>query len=258
MAEAVSRSTLQKLQKEYEDVLVQLVVCSYAEQLGQEYLSEIQQLNQSSGPVPREALRRLHRAQRRSSFRVHSKAIYQASKRVLQTAAMFVLAILVAFSFTMVTVEAARKKVFSFISQWSEDLSSFTTQIEGVGSTDSPYIPTPARPEMSFAWLPDSLPEGYVEENRSVIIPGVQESVIYRKSETEDITLDLTELQVSASLDIENADRIEKFAINDGDGYLIQKNGYTTIWWNDGNYQYSISGTISMEEALKLAEETGF
>ena len=41
-------------------------------------------------------------------------------------------------------------------------------------------------------------------------------------------------------------------------GYLIQKNGYTTIWWNDGNYQYCISGAVSMEEALKLAEETGF
>ena len=153
MAEAVSRSTLQKLQKEYEDVLVQLVVCSYAEQLGQEYLSEIQQLNQSSGPVPRDALRRLHRAQRRSSFRAHSKAIYQASKRVLQTAAMFVLAILVAFSFTMVTVEAARKKVFSFISQWSEE-SSFTAQIQGVGSADGPYIPTPARPEKSLHGCP--------------------------------------------------------------------------------------------------------
>lgn len=258
MAEAVSRSTLQKLQKEYEDVLVQLVVCSYAEQLGQEYLSEIQQLNQSSGPVPRDALRRLHRAQRRSSFRAHSKAVYQASKRVLQTAAMFVLAILVAFSFTMVTVEAARKKVFSFISQWSEDLSSFTAQIQGVGSADGPYIPTLARPEKSFAWLPDSLPEGYVEENRSVVIPGVQESVIYRRTEAEYIIIELMNLETPIAIDTEDADQMEKIVINDGDGYLIQKNGYTTVWWNDGNYQYSITGFMTPDEALKLAEETGF
>ena len=257
MAEAVSRSTLQKLQKEYEDVLVQLVVCSYAEQLGQEYLSEIQQLNQSSGPVPRDALRRLHRAQRRSSFRAHSKAIYQASKRVLQTAAMFVLAILVAFSFTMVTVEAARKKVFSFISQWSEE-SSFTAQIQGVGSADGPYIPTPARPEKSFAWLPDSLPEGYVEENRSVVIPGVQESVVYRRTEAEYIIIELMNLETPIAIDTEDADQMEKIVINDGDGYLIQKNGYTTVWWNDGNYQYSITGFMTPDEALKLAEETGF
>ena len=258
MAEATTPVSLHQLQDEYEDILVRIVVCSYAEQVGQDYLSELCRLNQESGPVPEAALRRMRRARLMSSFHVHARVVYQASKRVLQAAAMFVFAVLVAFSVTMTTVEAARKEVISFISRWSDGLSSFNTKIVGVASGDTAYIPVPARPEQSFAWLPGWAPEGYVEENRRARVPGMEESVTYRKSGTEVLILDVSGLMGTVAIDTENAGRVERIALNGGDGYLIEKNGYTTVWWNDGEYQYAVSGAITAEEALALAKETGF
>lgn len=244
-------------EKEYEELLVKMAVSSYAEQMGQDYLEELQRLNQGQGALPKEALQRLRRAKRRSSFQVRTRSVHRFPRRFAQIAAVFFMVMLVAFSSTMVTVEGDRKKVVGYIAEWSDGLSMFTTRVEGVTGSNSPIYGSYSKPEQSFLWLPSYIPEGYVEVDRNISTPGLQESIHFRKSETEVIDIELIHLQAYSYIDTEDA-LVQAIEINGGNGYVIQKFGYTTVWWTDGEYQYWLSGTLSWEEAMKMAEDTGF
>ncbi len=253
------------LMDEFDDLLVRMAVSSYAEQIGREYLAESERLNKEFGAIPLEAQATLRKALRRSSFSIHGKAARRTAKRLLNAAAVVVLVIVVLFSITMVTVEAARNKVFSVIYEWSQ---TGRASVGFQNGEDGPFdltgetpMPLPQQPhasdavwQQSFNWVPtELLPEGYEEVSRHVTIPCASEVISYRTPAGDQLSFQVLAIQDRVSLDYESS-VVEKVMIHDCEGILLKENnGYITVYWSNGKVSYVIEGTESPEVMLELA-----
>ena len=55
-------------------------------------------------------------------------------------------------------------------------------------------------------------------------------------------------------MDTENAQKIEAIKINDSAGLLVEKNGFSSLAWNDGSNFFWLRGEIDSAELIKVAE----
>lgn len=187
--------------------------------------------------VERVALNRLERRRRRSPA-------VRAALTYAKRAAIFVLAF-VALSFSVrMTVDAAfRRQVLQVVVQVFSDFTEFRY------TSDVKTDEQPGKLEFTY------LPEGMVETDKE--LDAIEFYVHYELPDGAFIELsqmlveDGTEMLLG--LDTEGAE-VMKLTVHDTEALGIVKGLGRTIHWTEGQFVYTLSGTVPMEE-LKLVAE---
>lgn len=168
----------------------------------------------------------------------------RAALTYARRAAIFVLAF-VALSFSVrMTVDAAfRRQVLQVVVQVFSDFTEFRYTSD---------VKTDEQPgELEFTYLP----EGMVETDRELDTLGFY--ICWKNKSGEFVELDQVlvddNTDMKLYLDTEDAE-ITHFQVHGEETIGIEKGLDHTVQWTEGQFVYTLSGTIPMEELEKVAE----
>ena len=211
----------------------------YAPEAGELWLSALpeQAPEHEFSPKFRRKVEKLLRRQRRSPA-------VNAALRYGRRAAAFALVFLTLSFSCLMTVDAAfRERVIHAVVQVFPDFTEF------VYTSDSSTVEEPGN--LVFTYLP----EGMEEQDREQDELGFY--VYMENLEGEFIELDQSLVEngteMLLGLDTENA-KVTYFEVHGVDAVGIEKGLDHTIHWTEGNFVYTLSGTIPMEEVKLIAE----
>ena len=211
----------------------------YAPEAGELWLSSLP--NPAPGhefsPKFRRKVEKLLRRQRRSPA-------VNAALRYARRAAAFALVFLTLSFSCLMTVDAAfRERVIQAVVQVFQDFTEF------VYTSDSPAVEEPGN--LVFTYLPEGMEEQVREQDELGFY------VYMEDLEGELIELDQSlvenENSMTLLLDTENA-IVTDFVIRGVDAVGVEKGLDHTIHWTEGNFVYTLSGTVPMEELKLIAE----
>lgn len=211
----------------------------YAPEAGELWLSSLP--NPAPGhefsPKFRRKVEKLLRRQRRSPA-------VNAALRYARRAAAFALVFLaLSFSCRMTVDAAFRERVIQAVVQVFQDFTEF------VYTSDSPAVEEPGN--LVFTYLPEGMEEQDREQDE------VEFYVYYESPDGAFVELSqiLVEdgTEVLLGLDTEDA-KVTYFEVHGVDAVGIEKGLDHTIHWTEGNFVYTLSGTIPMEEVKLIAE----
>ena len=188
-------------------------------------------------PKFRRKVEKLLRRQRRSPA-------VNAALRYGRRAAAFALVFLTLSFSCLMTVNAAfRERVIQAVVQVFQDFTEF------VYTSDSSTVEEPGN--LVFTYLPEGMEEQAREQDELGFY------VYMENLEGEFIELDQSLVEngteMLLGLDTENA-KVTYFEVHGVDAVGIEKGLDHTIHWTEGNFVYTLSGTIPMEEVKLIAE----
>lgn len=165
------------------------------------------------------------------------------SKFSSNKAAIFLLILLGAISVTSLSVEAQRLQLFEYFTEIKEEFMRIYRSDE-ITSLSDPEL------DINHYYYPTVSPKGYsfhvYNKARDVITMtysnGVDTFVFIQCETTGDY-----------NLDTEDAEIIE-IEIGGNRGYLITKKNKTILFWHDYKNEFIIKGSISGDEAIRIAE----
>lgn len=145
----------------------------------------------------------------------------------------------------LINVKAVNQAVRGTLMEWFETHTTIT--IEGSNQTGN----------SQKVWEARYIPRGYNKDEE--FITDVGSSIIYRDKKHEKITLDYARLENGNSISLDNEHTNGLKIINNGitEYYLLLSNtkGYASyLTWATEGYRFTLSGKISEEELLKIAE----
>lgn len=211
----------------------------YAPEAGELWLSALpeQAPEHEFSPKFRRKVEKLLRRQRRSPA-------VNAALRYGRRAAAFALVFLTLSFSCLMTVDAAfRERVIQAVVQVFPDFTEF------VYTSDSSTVEEPGN--LVFTYLPEGMEEQAREQDELGFY------VYMENLEGEFIELDQSLVEngteMLLGLDTENA-KVTYFEVHGVDAVGIEKGLDHTIHWTEGNFVYTLSGTIPMEEVKLIAE----
>ena len=211
----------------------------YAPEAGELWLSALpeQAPEHEFSPKFRRKVEKLLRRQRRSPA-------VNAALRYGRRAAAFALVFLTLSFSCLMTVDAAfRERVIRAVVQVFQDFTEF------VYTSDLPAVEEPGN--LVFTYLPEGMEEQAREQDELGFY------VYMENLEGEFIELDQSLVEngteMLLGLDTENA-KVTYFEVHGVDAVGIEKGLDHTIHWTEGNFVYTLSGTIPMEEVKLIAE----
>ena len=182
------------------------------------------------------AMKKLIREQKRSPF---VKDFMRFAKRA---AAIVLLTVAVAFS-ALMTVDAYRAKFIEMIEEIFDDLTHY--------SFTSSQKSTMQRGRLILSYLPEGLTEieHYISEP-------LEESFSFEDENGRLLQVSLNFLTENSSLnlllDTEDA-KTTTIPFKDGSATLVEKDGMSTLLWDDDSYVFLVLGDFPAEEVLKVA-----
>ena len=211
----------------------------YAPEAGELWLSALPEPapEHEFSPKFRRKVEKLLRRQRRSPA-------VNAALRYGRRAAAFALVFLTLSFSCLMTVNAAfRERVIHAVVQVFPDFTEF------VYTSDSSTVEEPGN--LVFTYLPEGMEEQAREQDELGFY------VYMENLEGELIELDQSLVEngteMLLGLDTENA-KVTYFEVHGVDAVGIEKGLDHTIHWTEGNFVYTLSGTIPMEEVKLIAE----
>lgn len=211
----------------------------YAPEAGELWLSALpeQAPEHEFSPEFRRKVEKLLLRQRRSPA-------VNAALRYGRRAAAFALVFLTLSFSCLMTVDAAfRERVIHAVVQVFPDFTEF------VYTSDSSTVEEPGN--LVFTYLPEGMEEQAREQDELGFY------VYMENLEGEFIELDQSLVEngteMLLGLDTENA-KVTYFEVHGVDAVGIEKGLDHTIHWTEGNFVYTLSGTIPMEEVKLIAE----
>ena len=164
--------------------------------------------------------------------------------RGLKTSAAVILIAATVFFSSLMTVEAYREKLIEVVTQVFEELTEyrFTSTSDAPGAQD-----------VTFGYVP----EGMEETSHEVDFEFGYIEVLYEGENGRDIELDAylsdTDTVSTMILDTEDAE-VTYRQIQGEKATCISKPPMATIMWVKGNSIFCLSGNLSMDETLRVAE----
>ena len=160
-----------------------------------------------------------------------------------QAAAVILIVVSLSFSCLM-TVEAYRAKFIEIVTEVFYDLTHFTFFSSWSGNM--------GLREIEFSYLPD----GMVEVQREPFEETQGETIYFEDEQGCQISisqiLPTDDTNSDLILDTENAD-VTTIVFGDGDAVLIEKEGTSTLMWEDTPYLMLLTGDFPSEEIIKVA-----
>ena len=211
----------------------------YAPEAGELWLSALpeQAPEHEFSPKFRRKVEKLLRRQRRSP------AVNSALRYGRRAAAFALVFLTLSFSCLMTVNAAFRERVIHAVVQVFQDFTEF------VYTSDSSTVEEPGN--LVFTYLPEGMEEQAREQDELGFY------VYMENLEGEFIELDQSLVEngteMLLGLDTENA-KVTYFEVHGVDAVGIEKGLDHTIHWTEGNFVYTLSGTIPMEEVKLIAE----
>ena len=211
----------------------------YAPEAGELWLSALpeQAPEHEFSPKFRRKVEKLLRRQRRSP------AVNSALRYGRRAAAFALVFLTLSFSCLMTVDAAFRERVIHAVVQVFPDFTEF------VYTSDSSTVEEPGN--LVFTYLPEGMEEQAREQDELGFY------VYMENLEGEFIELDQSLVEngteMLLGLDTENA-KVTYFEVHGVDAVGIEKGLDHTIHWTEGNFVYTLSGTIPMEEVKLIAE----
>ncbi len=189
------------------------------------------------------------RFERRMRKLIREQSMSPKVLRFRRTAKRIVAGVLIAFTIGfsgMMTVEAFRAQIVSVISKIFPEYTEY--HFTSTYSADTPFG------DIEFGYFPNELQE--VEKNRDDDFKSL--FIQYQDGQNNPFYFHYDVLTENTNetliLDTEDAD-VSTIKINDIDTTLIEKDNMVTLMWKKGAYRIRISGYLSKEEMIKMAEE---
>lgn len=182
-------------------------------------------------------MKKLVREQRRSP------SMRQFMKIARQTAAAILIVVSLSFSCLM-TVEAYRAKVIEVVTEIFYDLThlSFFSSWSGDAGIG----------EIKFGYLPD----GMSEVQREVFDKPQGLTICFEDNQGDQISVNqaliTNDEDLALILDTEDTD-VTTIPFGDSDAALIEKEGVSTLIWEDAPYLIILTGDFPSEEIIKVA-----
>ena len=174
-------------------------------------------------------------------IKLQKKTYYQyintVGKRVASIVAVFILCLFI----TIFSVKALREPFVHFIVETYEKFTSIFVEKETTNDNIEFKV-----------MVPQYIPEGYVTEEPII----TDLDVIYTYFNNDGLyfiyTQDLFD-KIQTTIDTEKT-FYEKIQIDSLEGIYYENKGMNCLVFNDGTYNFSISGYISKDEIIKIAE----
>ena len=242
----VSGLSKKDIQEEYEDLVFRKVMAIYVENESKQILAEIKAEKENNKvPVDTRAIEKLYdKKERRENLSI----LWKYSKKVVSFAAMIVFVAIISLSSAVVAFADVREAVVDAIYHLIYEENERYTQVakgESIGFVDAEIF------DWEGAYAPTYIPDGYeVREKKSA---GSKNMVIY-EGESGHFTISQTKGEINARIDTENAQIIEKIIINDSEALLVEKDGFVTIAWSEGETFFSVRGELYADKLVLVSE----
>lgn len=161
-------------------------------------------------------------------------------KRIRAQAAMIALVLLVGGGVMTLSVEALRVRLLNFFVEVTDQY----TEIRVVENTQDEY-------GTQGGTGPSYVPEEY----RLLETKDYGEMVIIKYTNDKEQELLFTRMPNGGStqIDTENA-KVTEVSIHGNEGIMSEKEGFIILFWHDQSYSYTLTGEITAQEILRVAE----
>ncbi len=225
--------------EKYEDLLFTKVMALYAEEESEKILSEL-----GEETAETKAVQKLFDKKERSE---NLRTLWKYSKKILQFAAMIVFVAVVSVSSVVVASAEVRETVAEAIYHLMiKDYGRYTE----VSIGDSTGFIDPEIYDWEGAYAPTYMPEGFVFSEKQEL-PSKTMIVYCRENEHFIISQATSGI---TRVDTENAQVVKNIMIGDSEALYVEKNNFTYIVWMNRDVFLSVTGKISPDEAVKIAE----
>ena len=239
--------TNQQLQEQYEDAVFALLMDEYAKLEGDRLLAASKAARDNPAfQVPEGAeergLKKIRKAYRRHQIRQTLKSFQKPVARV----AVVFLVICALFSVSFVTIEAVRVKVINTIMEVSDTHTHLVMgdqPLDGMVGRYSLNDFMKVMPE-SFSLTSYQKMEFYA-------------TAVFDGPDGERVIWGETPIGASSNIDTEDAERIDSVVIDNYDGILVVKDGFTSVYWSDQTegLSYSCEATLPEDKIISMIHE---
>lgn len=241
-----------RLEGEYEEALMKLIMDDVAEYEGQLLLDESKRLRESgefeSSP---EAVQRFTKRLDAEFAKRRRKGYTKHVVKALRVTAACLLVIIIAFATAMTTAQAFRAKVMNLLISIYPEYTAFKLVGSDTASKGNPVI------NWRNSYVPTYAPEGY-EVDSFEYGAGYKRITFVNAQDQTFITYRELDESNSPLLDTENASRLEVIYVNNHSTTLVVKNGVVSLVWEMDNLMFFIHTRTSVDTAIKVAEGVKF
>ncbi|MDO4539612.1 MAG: DUF4367 domain-containing protein [Syntrophomonadaceae bacterium] len=248
--DAARQEFKQKLYEEYEDSLFRLAAFHTLEREGEMWRREMEEIPPEERLYPSAAqLKHMRRQLDKELNRQQWSRRRQRATRLVNVAAVIVLAFAIVSTTLVMNVEAVRQRVYNVLLVKQPESTLF--QLEAASPEE-----TAAVMAASPGYWPGYVPEGYSLIKRET--NGGNTRTVYMCGDDKYLNLTVLSPDANVYLDSENADREETIYINGNEGLLIEKYGQYSLTWAADGHIFTLRCPLSLEETVKIAESLSY
>lgn len=242
----ISGLSKKEIQEEYEDLVFRKVMAIYVQKEGKQILSEIEEEKKNDDTVvDSKAIIKLYdKKERKENLNI----LWKYSKKLINFAAMVVFVAIVSLSSVVVAFADVREAVVDIIYHLVYEENERYTQV-GIG--ESTGFIDPEVYSWEGAYAPTYIPEGFKFDEKQELT--TRSIITYSKGEAY-FTITQSNKTSSLHMDTENAQSVTEIIINDSQGILVKKDGFSSLAWNEGETFFWVRGEIDSDELVKIAK----
>ncbi len=176
-------------------------------------------------------------------------------RRKLMRVACITAIVIVSLFVGNVTANALGFDLWRSVAKWTEDIFGFSV-INNKQSLPDDLQETLDRYNINTEITPIWLPEGYLFESVDVVESPLRTIInsIYSNNNDEILVTIISLSDPSASIYEKDDNDVIKYSIDGVDHYIMTNLKRTTVVWMKNNYECSIIGNFSVEEAEKIID----
>lgn len=214
-----------KIYEEYEESLFRLIMYDVAQKEGEVLLKENKLLKEKEETIFPEELQKFKKLLNAELDKKNIEGRQKKWYKMINIAAAVILVLSIAFSVSMLTVEAFRVQVLNFVLKMEDKYT--TIELDESADPNSDLNPIV---DWANSYAPTYLPEGFQIAKESETDTFKSITIVNK----EGLFIKYQQFIQSASInfDTENAASIENIQIGDNDATLIVKDSLTSIIWN--------------------------
>ena len=180
---------------------------------------------------------------RKLEERKNRKKYKERFKSIFSKVAIVFLVLFISMSILTVTVDAFRVKLLNIIMNNTEKY----LEIDVSDSNGVENIQRNLEGFYELEYIPSGFKIDYVEDL------GDTKVVSYVNNRDEEILFNQSPSGTNFQLDSENAE-VKEININGNEAVILNKEGRTTLFWNNEEYSFYLISTIGEEELIKMSK----
>lgn len=207
--------------------------------------NEIEEENNNikSTKVPKSLDKWFEDYNRKLEERKNRKKYKERFKSIFSKVAIVFLVLFISMSILTVTVDAFRVKLLNIIMNNTEKY----LEIDVSDSNGVENIQRNLEGFYELEYIPSGFKIDYVEDL------GDTKVVSYVNNRDEEILFNQSPSGTNFQLDSENAE-VKEININGNEAVILNKEGRTTLFWNNEEYSFYLISTIGEEELIKMSK----